>query len=250
MSGSSGAAREIVAGMVRVAGGNYLYDARHRFREGGFILFDEGPRQVEMQPFYMDRYEVTNEQFHVFVQESGYQPPEPHNFLRHWRGGFAEGRGDHPVTWVSLEDARAYAAWAGKRLPTDMEWQWAAQGPDGRLWPWGQTFEADRCNSDSGGTTPVTAYPGNQSPFGVCDLVGNVWEWIDTPCSDGWHRWCFIRGGSYYKARGSMWYAEGGAQPVNHHHKFLHMYPGLDRCATIGFRCVSSEGPTVIGTWR
>ena len=234
-------------GIVWVPGGQYLYCATHRFREGGFILFDEGPRQVEMHGFYMDRYEVTNAEFRRFLAESGYQPGEPHNFLRHWQGGFPESLADHPVTWVSLGDARAYAAWAGKRLPTDIEWQWAAQGTDGRRWPWGMEFDPARCNADTASTTPVDAFLGNVSPFGVCDMVGNVWEWIDVVCTDGWHRWCFIRGGSYYRAKGSMWYTEGGAQPVHHHHKFLFMYPGLDRCATIGFRCVRAERPTATG---
>jgi formylglycine-generating enzyme required for sulfatase activity len=234
-------------GMVWVPEGQFLYHATHRFREGGFILFDEGPRRVEMHGFFMDQYEVTNADFRRFLEATGYRPAEPRNFLRHWERGFPEALANHPVTWVSLEDARAYAAWAGKRLPTDIEWQWAAQGPDGRRWPWGMEFDPTCCNSDTAGTTPVDAYPGNVSPFGVCDMVGNVWEWIDVICTDGWHRWCFIRGGSYYRAKGSMWYAEGGAQPVHHHHKFLLMYPGLDRCATIGFRCVRSEGPTVTG---
>ncbi len=239
-----------VSDMIWVPGGPYLFHATHRFREGGFILYDEGPRQVEMRGFWIDRYEVTNADFRRFLEATGYRPAEPRNFLRHWRDGFPEALAQHPVTWVSLEDARAYAAWAGKRLPTDIEWQWAAQGPDGRRWPWGMEFDATRCNSDTSGTTPVDAFPGNVSPFGVRDLVGNVWEWIDVVCTDGWHRWCFLRGGSYYRARGSMWYVEGGARPVHHHHKFLLMYPGLDRCATIGFRCVRSDGPTVQGTWH
>jgi formylglycine-generating enzyme required for sulfatase activity len=234
---------------VAIPGGRYLFHATHRFREGGFILFDEGPREVQMQPFQIDRYEVTNAQFRSFLDASGYRPAVMHNFLRHWRDGFPAAQADHPVTWVSLEDARVYAAWAGKRLPTDMEWQWAAQGPDGRAWPWGAQFDPAQCNSDAPGTTPVSAYPANVSPFGVCDLVGNVWEWIDGELSDGWHRWCFVRGGSYYQAKGSMWYVEGGAQPVYHHTKFLLMYPGLDRCATVGFRCVTSVTATAIGRW-
>ncbi len=236
--------------MVWVPPGRYEFAARHRFREGGFILYDEGPRPIEMGGFYMDRYEVTNMQFRQFVEASGYRPADPYHFLRHWGGGFPDVLANHPVTWVSLEDARAYAAWAGKRLPTDVEWQWAAQGADGRLWPWGNQFDAAACNSDRPGTTPVDAYPANVSPFGVGDLVGNVWEWIDVVVSDGWHRWCFIRGGSYYKAKGSYWYVEGGAQPVNHHHKFLLMAPRIDRCGTVGFRCVRSDGPSVRGLWE
>lgn len=237
------------ADMVWVPDGRFVYHATHRSREGGFILFEEGPREIEIAGFAIDRYEVTNAEFQRFLTESGYQATETRNFLRHWQNGFPEALADHPVTWVSREDARAYAGWVGKRLPTDIEWQWAAQGHDGRRWPWGMIFDPSHCNGDSSGTTSVDAFPENASPFGVRDLVGNVWEWIDDECTEGWHRWCFIRGGSYYSARGSMWYAEGGAQPVHHHHKFLLMYPGLDRCATIGFRCVRSDGPTVERRW-
>lgn len=234
--------------MVTVSSGEFCYHATHRFREGGFVLYDEGPRVVQMNAFRMDRFEVTNRQFLAFVQASGYRPVDAHNFLRHWKDGFPESLADHPVVWVSLEDAHAYARWVGKRLPTDIEWQWAAQGGTTRRWPWGDTFDPTFCNGNGNGTTPVAAHPHNISPFGVADMVGNVWEWIDVVCSDGWHRWCFLRGGSYYTARGSYWYPEGGPQPVYHHHKFLLLAPSLDRCGTIGFRCVASSGPTVGGT--
>ncbi len=235
-----------IENMVWVPGGKYHYHATHRFREGGFILFDEGPRLIEMSGYYIDPYEVTNAAFKQFIDATAYQPAIPHNFLRHWQNGYPQELANHPVVWVSLDDARAYASWAGKRLTTDIEWQRAAQGTDGRAWPWGSQFDPALCNSDSEHTTPVDAYPGNISPAGVRDMVGNVWEWIDVVSSEGWHNWCFIRGGSYYNARGSMWYTEGGAQPVHHHHKFLLMNPSLDRCGTIGFRCVFSEGQTVI----
>ena len=224
--------------MVLIPGGEFYYQAFHRTREGGFVLYDEGPRNLVMNDYYMDRFEVTNADFRAFLIDSNYKPAEQHNFLCHWNQGYTHELANHPVTWVSLEDARAYALWAGKRLPTDIEWQWAAQGEDGRPWPWGHDFNPAYCNSDSQSTTPVDTYPANLSPFGVQDLVGNVWELIDIVLSDGWHNWCFLRGGSYYMPKGSAWYAEGGAQPVNHHHKFLLMYPGLDRCATVGFRCV------------
>lgn len=226
------------AEMITIPGGQFPFHATHRWREGGFVLFDGGPHEVTITPFLIDRYEVTNDQYRIFLEASGYRPAVSHNFLRHWTDGFPTALADHPVTWISLEDARAYATWAGKRLPNNIEWQWAAQGSDSRRWPWGMEFEPTFCNGDSSSTTPVHAYPQNTSPFGVMDMVGNVWEWIDDILSDGWHNWCLLRGGSYYRARGSMWYAEGGAQPVDHLHKFLLMYPGLDRCATVGFRCV------------
>lgn len=247
--GNGGDQQGVSPEMVLVPGGLFTYHATHRWREGGFLFFDEGPRTVEMADFAIDRYEVTNTEFRRFLDATGYRPAEPRNFLRHWDDTDPAAIADHPVTWVDLADARAYAAWAGKRLPSDVEWQRAAQGGDGRPWPWGTAFDATRCNGDSPGTTPVDAFPGNISPAGVCDLVGNVWEWIDVVCTDGWHRWCFIRGGSHYRARGSRWYTEGGAQPVYHHLKFLLMHPGLDRCGTVGFRCARSDGPTVRAVW-
>jgi formylglycine-generating enzyme required for sulfatase activity len=231
--------------MVWIPAGRFLYKSSHRTREGEFILYNEGPRHLLMSGFFIDPYEVTNSEYKIFLEASGYQPEEAHNFLRHWQGGYPLHLDKHPVTWVSREDACAYASWAGKRLPNNIEWQWAAQGSDGRCWPWGDQFDPNLCNTDQPGTTPVDAFPANVSPFGIYDLVGNVWEWTDPVISDGWHRWCLLRGGSYYLPKGSSWYAEGGAQPVYHHHKFLLMASGLDRCGTIGFRCVSSEGVTV-----
>jgi formylglycine-generating enzyme required for sulfatase activity len=152
------------------------------------------------------------------------------------------GAGDLPVVYVDLEDARAYARWAGKRLPTEPEWQIAAQGADGRAWPWGDRFDASRCNP-GGKPTPVRAYPQGRSPSGCHDMTGNVWQWTESEASDGHTRSAIIRGGSWFDARGSIWYVHGGPQPLNTHTRFLLMHPGLDRCATIGFRCVKDEAP-------
>ena len=107
------------------------------------------------------------------------------NFLRDWKNGDLPAGGTiKPVTWVSLEDARAYAAWAGKRLPHEWEWQYAAQGADGRLYPWGNEWDADAVPAPDHGRTmrgpdDVDAHPRGASPFGVMDLVGNVWQWTD-----------------------------------------------------------------------
>ena len=106
-----------------------------------------------------------------------YAPADRSNFLKHWADGKPPaGEGDHPVRWVSLDDARAYAKWAGKRLPTEAEWQYAAQGRDGRPFPWGPMMGPGRCNDKLNRTTPVTAFPKGASPFGVLDMVGNVWQ--------------------------------------------------------------------------
>jgi formylglycine-generating enzyme required for sulfatase activity len=90
----------------------------------------------------------------------------------------------------------------------------------------------------AGGTTPVKAFPLGRSPFGCYDLCGSVWQWTESERSDGRTRFCIIRGGSFFSARGSNWYVDGGLRPANLATKFLLMWPGLDRCGTIGFRCV------------
>lgn len=228
------------ARMVRVAGGTFVLRVAHRVREGRCPLYDHGPRPVSLRPFALDRYPVTNDQYAAFLAATGYRPDDGHNFLRHWPGGRPpDGQGDHPVVWVSPRDAEAYARWIGGRLPTDEEWQWAAQGQDGRPWPWGTGFDPGRCNGAGVGTTPVDAFPGGVSPAGCYDMAGNTWEWTGPEFDDGWHRWRLIRGGSYFAAQGSAWYTEGGPARTDMHLRFLLMGEGLNRCATVGFRCVS-----------
>jgi formylglycine-generating enzyme required for sulfatase activity len=140
--------------------------------------------------------------------------------------------------YVDLNDARAYARWAGKRLATEEEWQYAAEGPERRRYPWGDSLVPGAYNDgSSGGTTGVYAHPGGRSAWGCYDLCGNVWQWTESERSDGRTRFCLVRGGAYYQAHGSDWYADGGPVPANFAAKFILMWPGLDRCATIGFRC-------------
>jgi formylglycine-generating enzyme required for sulfatase activity len=190
--------------------------------------------------FLMDECLVTNRQFAAFLKATAYRPAEPRNFVKHWRGGSCPAHLlDHPIVYVDLDDARAYARWAGKRLPTEPEWQLAAQGTDGRAWPWGDGPDPNRCNGQGGGTTPVRAFPTGRSPYGCYDMAGNVWQWTESERSDGHTRYCIIRGGCFFDAPGSIWYVHGGAQPLTSHTKFLLMHPGLDRCSTIGFRCAA-----------
>ena len=199
-------------------------------------------RRVELKRFAMDETPVTNAQFRRFLQASGYRPRHRENFLKHWQGGLPPaGQEDHPVVCVDLEDARAFAHWAGKRLPKEEEWQYAAQGADARRYPWGDSFDPGRCNGgETGTTTAVKAFPRGRSPFGCYDLCGNVWQWTESERSDGRTRFSIIRGGAFYAAKGSGWYVDGGPRPVNFATKFLLMWPGLDRCSTIGFRCAAS----------
>jgi formylglycine-generating enzyme required for sulfatase activity len=139
--------------------------------------------KVYLDGFYIDQYEVSNRQFQAFADASGYVTDAEHkNEANTWRTAYAAGMGDYPVVWMSWNDARAYCDWAGKRLPTEAEWEKAARGTDARLWPWGSDWDADRLNSGQGGrraTTPVGSFPDGASPYGVLDMAGNVWEWVN-----------------------------------------------------------------------
>lgn len=247
--------RGVPADMVEVPGAKFLRKVQFRVRECGFYeSFEEKPpgtgpglhqpvwfeRDVVLKPYAMDLTPVTNAQFAQFLRDARYVPEHPERFLRHWQNGAPPvGQEDHPVVYVDLNDARAYAAWAGKRLPTEEEWQFAAQGPDGRKYPWGEAMLPERCNAAGPGTTPVDRYPKGRSPFGIYDLCGNTWEWTESERRDGVTRFCIIRGGAYYKAQGSDWYMDGGPCPAWFAAKFILVWPGLDRCATVGFRCAT-----------
>lgn len=202
---------------------------------------------MQIASFYIDKYPVTNEEFKKFVDAAHYHPKDDHNFLRDWKDGtYPAGWANKPVTWVSLEDARAYAAWAGKRLPHEWEWQLAAQGTTGRNYPWGDTWDKSMVpkpnrSREATGPDSVDAHPQGASPFGVQDLVGNVWQWTDE-YSDEHTRAAILRGGSYYKPMGSLWYFPQ-AYDLHEHGKYLMMSPGRDRAATIGFRCVKDATP-------
>lgn len=190
--------------------------------------------------YAIDITPVTNAEFKRFVDAVSYRPADTTNFLKHWQHGrIPTGKENHPVVYVSLEDARAYAAWAGKRLPTEDEWQWAAIGQNYMGYPWGGPPDSLHCNmGKTGTTTPVKNFPAGRSAVGCYDMCGNVHEWTESERTDGRIRFCMLKGGSYYKATGSDWYAEGGPLPSHHSVKFLLMAPSIDRCATVGFRCV------------
>lgn len=189
--------------------------------------------------FYIDRTEVTNEQYKKFLDDSGYKPKWPENFLRHWeKGNYPKDKSKHPVVWVSYEDASAYAGWAGKRLPTEEEWQMAAQGPGGRKWPWGNLDDPRKANFDSEGTAPVGSYPQGVSPYGCLDMAGNVWEWTAPLHTDGFHYFSWLRGGSFFLAKGSFWYTQSGPITTYQRIHILHFTPAYNRFASVGFRCV------------
>jgi formylglycine-generating enzyme required for sulfatase activity len=190
---------------------------------GEFVMGDER-RRVRTGAFHIARYPVTNLQYWRFVANTGHDPPT------HWTGGtYPVEKALHPVVYVSWHDAVAYAEWAGKRLPTEEEWEKTARGTDGREHPWGD-WEEGRCNAREAGigdTTPVGQYsPGGDSPYGCADMAGNVWEWTASPWEPGSAR-RVLRGGSWSRYRG---YAR-----CTYRFRFSPNYSYDD----VGFRCVS-----------
>lgn len=253
-------------GTVHVPGANYRFatsgvEIEGENRPGVGVQFpgESQPgryhaQTINIKPFYIDKTPVTNEQFQRFMDATGYRPADSHNFLASWdrnsqqRPTYKPGWGNKPVTWVSIEDARAYARWAGARLPHSWEWQYAAQGLDNRNYPWGSAFDAARVPTPFSERTElpppddVDAHPTGASPFGALDMVGNVWQWTDE-FTDEHTRTATLRGGSYCHPVASFiinWYfpSDQTAYRLDHQSKYLLMAPGRDRAATIGFRTV------------
>ena len=241
-------------GMVKVPGGDYVFKVEGIEIEGFDDIgvdvqypWEDMPRRfhehrMQVKPFYIDKYPVTNSQFKKFIDATHYRPKDDLHFLRDWKdNSFPSGWDNKPVTWVSQEDARAYAKWAGKRLPHEWEWQFASQGTDGRIYPWGNAWNPEAVPAPDQGRTlrppdDVDAHSGGASPFGVMDMVGNVWQWTDE-YSDDHTRGGILRGGSYYQPQGSIWYFPQ-AYRNDQHGKLLLMAPSYDRAGTLGFRCV------------
>ncbi len=242
------------AGMIKIPEGDFDFSVRGIEIEGGNdpgvdvqYPWENSPRRahlhrLHLHAYYIDRTPVTNSQFKQFLDATHYHPADDHNFLRDWsNGNFPAGWDAKPVTWVSLEDARAYAAWAGKRLPHEWEWQYAAQTTDARLYPWGNDWNAGNVPAADRGHTRaplanVEAHPEGASPFGLLDLIGNVSQWTDE-FRDAHTRAAIIRGAAAYQPLGSVWYFPQTYR-LDEHEKLLLMGPSRDRAATIGFRCV------------
>ena len=181
---------------------------------GAFSMGEGDDRHVVyVATFYIAKYPVTNAVYQSFVVTTGHRTPS------HWRnGGPPEILSDHPVVNVSWSDALTYCRWMSEttghrfRLPTEAEWEKAARGTDGRIYPWGNVFDHVHCNcweAGIGWTTPVDWYENGASPYGVMDMGGNVWEWcsslyVDYPyraddgreelTSEGWRA---LRGGAW-----------------------------------------------------
>jgi formylglycine-generating enzyme required for sulfatase activity len=202
---------------------------------------DESPeRQVTLSAFYIGLTEVTNRDYKAYVDGARVtRMPD------HWSDGtYAADEGDHPVTFVMWFEAEAYCEWAGRRLPTEAEWEKAARGSGARTYPWGNDDPQPRhLNYDnaSGGTAEVGSYPAGESPYGLLDMAGNVWEW-----TQDWY------GESYYEVsasedpqgpdsgtqrvlRGGSWNDPEGTRFIQAYTRFRQR-PEI-RGANTGFRC-------------
>ncbi len=171
----SGAGAERVIGgapMVYVPYGDFLMGSSDADKQAHS---DEKPQHtVYLDAFWIDKFEVTNAQYKKCVDAGNCSAPR----LSYTGNSRYD---NYPVIYISWNDAKAYCEWAGKRLPTEAEWEKAARGTDGRIYPWGNTFDKNLLNSAEGGkvdTTAVGSYPGGGSPYGVMDMAGNVWEWV------------------------------------------------------------------------
>jgi formylglycine-generating enzyme required for sulfatase activity len=231
--------------MVFVPGGTFLMGSRGDEGRVGFeVGVDEMPQHpVRVRSFFIDRHEVTNAQYQRFIQATNREAPADPKDVEYYAwvdGNPPAGQEDHPVCYVAWDDANAYCTWVGKRLPTEAEWERAARGDDGRIWPWGNTFDPARCNAVEAGflwSTPVGSFPGGASPYGVMDLCGNVAEWTSS--------WYGPYPGSTLKrtafgkqmrvARGGAWVlpAEPWSRATNRN---LAQPPDLKH-RTLGFRC-------------
>jgi sulfatase modifying factor 1 len=202
---------------------------------------NENPEHlVQVKAFYLDRFEVTNLQYKDFIDATGRRTPV------HWQGGnFLTGRADHPVVNVTWEDARVYADWVNKRLPTEAEWEWAARGTEGREYSWGKQVNQDfaNFNNPEGGTSSVDKYIKGQSEFGIWDMCGNVGEWVNdwyeatyyarspdsNPLGPPDGRQKVYRGGGYQTNRIDI-------RALSRHNAIPTMYQDY-----IGFRCALSS---------
>ena len=194
------APKEAPEGMALVPAGEFIYGP------------SEHEQQIVLPAFYMDIYEVTNQ---------AYAKVRPHQY--------PEGKDKYPVVGPSWYDAQRYCEAVGKRLPTEQEWEKSARGTDGRRYPWGDLFDPTKANTGKrfGGITPVDKFPEGRSPYGVYDLLGNVWEW--TASEDGGNK----------VVRGGLWFDSVIGTKASYRNAF----PPRKHLDYLGFRCAKDGKP-------
>ena len=251
------------AGMTFIPGGTTVVGTEfkdiERLGDGNRLTIQtvagEAPRhEAEVAPFYLDTFEVTNRQWMTYLNATGKEVSEW--VVESWGGQrtIPEGTEDHPITNVNYPEIRDFLAWCGKRLPTEEEWTLAARGTsDSRTYPWGERWNSKVCQSAS--TTPqqpvaVYEHEGGASPFGVRNMAGNVWEWVDSPYApyDGFEPFPFKVGRkkeplspdfdrTSYVAKGGSFFAPRDALRIDYR---LKMGP-TDSDASVGFRAARSQ---------
>jgi len=192
---STSVGTEEIEGMVYIPAGEFIMGSNEYSNE-------KPVHKVYLDAYYIDKYEITNAQFAQFLNERENQAEGGFTWLdikdedckiRKTSGGFSpkSGYSEHPVVEVSWYGAKAYCEWKGMRLPTEAEWEKAARGEDGKKYPWGNSWDKSKCNNWYGpklsgmasmyegrGTLPVDSFSDGASPYGVQDMAGNVWEWV------------------------------------------------------------------------
>jgi formylglycine-generating enzyme required for sulfatase activity len=250
--------------MITIPAGEFIIGNNGRSEGEGSGDPDEIPvHKVYLDAYRIDKYEVTNAQYKAFVDATNHRPPKlwqparPAGGPARPRDGSGPGityppeKADHPVVYVDWYDANEYCHWIGKRLPTEEEWEKAARGPDGRIFPWGNTFDVKKANSPQywlslnkeGSTTPVGRFENGKSPYGVYDMAGNVYEW-----TSNWYKPYprnmefnahygeknkIVRGGSWYDC---LSYGCGLSAPSYNRSRFA---PEI-RNKGFGFRCAKN----------
>ncbi|HXZ25150.1 MAG TPA: SUMF1/EgtB/PvdO family nonheme iron enzyme [Nitrospiria bacterium] len=243
------------AGMVWIPGGPFVMGTNDVDAQGLAQLYgltkpwfeDEHPAHtVDLPGYYLDRNEVTNADFAAYVTATNSRVPGT------WHAAtYPGGAADLPVVSVNWYQARDYCAWAHKRLPTEAEWEKAARGTDGRLYPWGNDFGLDKANLMSNQVQPVGLFPQGRSPYGVNDLIGNVWEWTadwyepypgsTTVSKDFGQKFKVVRGKSWTMGFGHQEQAEV-KQIIAHEARgsFRLYFDPVFGFNDLGFRCAAS----------
>lgn len=214
--------------MVLVAAGKFTMGSN---AGDGLIAEDVRPqRELDIAAFFLDKTEVTNAEYKAFCDATDYPVPP------HWRGGtFPKGQENHPVVRVNWYEAEAYATWKGKRLPTEAEWEKAARGTDGRMYPFGATWNPAHVVHGQEGPNAVGSKPAGASPYGVLDMSGNVYEWV--------HDWYDAYAGSPHKnaAFGTIFKVIRGGSFDGGQDLYKATYRGImrpqSRSLWVGFRC-------------